>query len=40
MSTNGSISARAPASGQFQTRQITTIAIIAVTTIVPVTAIP
>ena len=40
MSTNGSISAKAPASGQFQTRQITTMAIIAVTTIVPATAIP
>ena len=40
MNRNGSISASAAINGQRQTRQITTIAIMAVTTMVPVTAMP
>ncbi len=40
MNRNGSISASAATSGQCQTRQITMMAIMAVTTMVPVTAMP
>ena len=40
MSRNGTISAAAAHIGHFQTCQITTKAIIAVTTMVPVTAMP
>ena len=40
MNRNGSISASAQISRQCHTRQITTIAIMAVTTMVPVTAMP